>query len=318
MSTDSITSPKRERLLVQDDSAISHLMDTAKFEHMIRIAGAMAGASLIPEHLWCRKKGGEIVEEFSADQVRANCFLIVNQSLRWGFDPFAVMPETYVVGGKLAYQGKLIAAVINARAPLSSRLNYSFTGKEGNDDFTVTISGSFQGESKPREVTLSVGKARTSNEMWKKDPEQKLIYSGVVKWARRHCPEIVLGIITDDDAERMGERQVDGRIVETVPATSRIVEAAATDTASEPESPTNQTQVAEEPVSIYDQLSQLMDRDKMTFAEIVALATASKMTKGETNELHDLPPKAATYMVNNWPGALEWIAKDRKAKGGAA
>jgi hypothetical protein len=54
-------------------------------------------------------------------------------------------------------------------------------------------------------VDLKVKDAATDNQMWSKDPDQKLIYSAVVKWARRHCPEVVLGIITDDDMERMIE-----------------------------------------------------------------------------------------------------------------
>jgi len=180
---------------------LAHLFDTARFDHLYRIAGAMAAASLIPEHLWRNKH-----VEFSPEQVKANCFLIVNQSIRWGMDPFAVMPETYVVGGKLAYQGKLIAAVVNARAGLEGRLKYDFTGRKGTDDFTITVSGLFPGDGEPSTISLSVGEAKTGNDMWRKDPEQKLVYSGAVKWARRYCPEIVLGVVTDDDIERINER----------------------------------------------------------------------------------------------------------------
>ena len=97
----------RKMLVVHDDGPAAYLFDTARFEHLFRIAGAMANATLIPEHLWKSKS-----EEFSIEQVRANCFLIVNQSVRWGMDPFAVMPETYVVAGKLGFQGKLVAGRI--------------------------------------------------------------------------------------------------------------------------------------------------------------------------------------------------------------
>jgi hypothetical protein len=52
---------------------------------------------------------------------------------------------------------------------------------------------------------LSVGQAKTSNKMWTSDPDQKLVYSGATKWARRHCPEIMLGVLTDQDLEVMRE-----------------------------------------------------------------------------------------------------------------
>lgn len=232
--TQTITKPtsKREIRVVEDNSAIANLMDTARFEHMFRIANAMAAASLIPEHLVGKKKGGEITH-FTAEEVRANCFLIVNQSLRWGFDPFAVMPETYVVGGKLGYQGKLIAAVVNSRANLEGRLRYSFTGTKGTPGFTITVTGTFRGDAKPSEVTLSVEQAKTQNDMWTKDPEQKLIYSGAVRWARRHCPEIVLGVYTDDDLDRIAEREAAGRVIESAPKFAPRVQAEQ-ETAPEP------------------------------------------------------------------------------------
>lgn len=198
--------PAREVRVVEDSGALAYLFDTARFEHMFRIASAMAAAALIPEHLRGIRKQGQFTP-FEPEEVKANCFLVVNQSLRWGMDPFAVAPETYVVGGKLAYQGKLVAAVINARAGLQGRLAYSFSGTKGADDFTITVSGTFPGDEKPREITLRVGDAKTENQMWKKDPEQKLVYSGAVKWARRYCPEVVLGVVTDDDIERINESQ---------------------------------------------------------------------------------------------------------------
>src|SRR5690242_1685779 len=107
--------PKREIRVVEDNSTLAHLMDTAKFEHCYRIAEAMSRASLIPRHL----KGG------TPQETAANCFLVVNQALRWHMDPFAVAPETYEVGGKLGYQGKLVAAVINTRAGLADKLTYT-------------------------------------------------------------------------------------------------------------------------------------------------------------------------------------------------
>lgn len=197
MSTELATTQKQVRV-VEDSSGASHLLDTARFEHSQRIATLMARASLIPDHLRTSKAGPLLPET-----IMANCFLIVNQALQWGFDPFAVAPETYVVGGKLSYQGKLIAAVVNERARLKQRLNYSFAGT--GENLTVTVSGTFEGEDEPRTCTLRLGDAKTGNDMWRKDPEQKLIYSGVTKWARRHCPEVILGVLTTDDAEKIAE-----------------------------------------------------------------------------------------------------------------
>lgn len=191
-----IVPPKREIRVVEDDSPLAYIMDTAKFEHCYRIAEAMSRASLIPQHL----KGG------TKEETAANCFLVVNQALRWHMDPFLIAPETYAIQGKLGYQGKLVAAVINTRAGLADKLRYDFSGEKGTDNFTVTVSGRFEGEAEPRTVSVSVGMAKTQNQMWTKDPEQKLVYTGSIRWARRHAPEVIMGVVTDDDLDEVKEQ----------------------------------------------------------------------------------------------------------------
>lgn len=189
-----LPAPKRERLISNDDGQAAHLMDTARFEQAQRVAMALASSAFLPLHL--RDK-----EEPS--RTAANCFRVVNQALLWGMDPFGVADETYAVSGRIGYQGKLVAAVVNSRAGLRGRLSATYEGT--GDGRTVTITGQFKNEETPRDITLSVAQAKTSNTMWTKDPDQKLYYSAVVKWARRHCPEVVLGVLTDDDVDRIAE-----------------------------------------------------------------------------------------------------------------
>lgn len=192
------------------------MLDTARFDHLQRIARSMAMMAFLPAHL-----RGE-----SPEQSTANCFRVVNQALRWGFDPYSVCDETYVVSGKLGYQGKLVAAVINSKAGLAGGLRCIYNQKAGDDRAIVVF-----GSAKPippdafallqkyadtedaaahnellalgiLPIRLSVGQAKTSNKMWTADPQQKLWYSGATKWARRHRPEVLLGVMTDDDLER--------------------------------------------------------------------------------------------------------------------
>ncbi|MEM9369106.1 MAG: recombinase RecT, partial [Planctomycetota bacterium] len=95
------------------------------------------------------------------------------------------------------FDGKLIAAIVNKLANLSGRLSYEFEGE--GDNLAVTVSGTFAGESEPKTVRVTVKEAKTDNQMWKKDPHQKLVYTGATRWARRHCPEVILGIVSDDE-----------------------------------------------------------------------------------------------------------------------
>lgn len=195
----------RQRANVEDDGPLAFMMDSARFEHSQRIAQAMAASVFLPEHLRGRKING-VFEEYQLPTIVANCFRVLNQAMRWKVDPFAVADETFVTGGKLGYQGKLITAIVNTRAGLQGRLRYEFSG-EGSAR-KVKIIGQFKGDPKPVDVDLTVkegiaasDKGKGPNPMWLRDPDQKLVYSGVVKWARRHCPEVIMGVLTEDDIE---------------------------------------------------------------------------------------------------------------------
>jgi len=204
---------------VQTQSRVLAL-DTGMWEQMQRVALAMASATLLPEHLvaqpWWWRKGmspAEIKktrEELGAEEFArsvkqaeqrtvANCFLVVEQAFRWGFSPFAVAPETYGVGGKLAFQGKLVIAVVNELAGLEGRLRYEWSG-EGLDR-TIEIRGRFIGENEDRVSRTVLRSVKTDNKMWVNDPDQKLLYTAATRWARRFCPEVVLGLRTPEDVE---------------------------------------------------------------------------------------------------------------------
>jgi hypothetical protein len=157
------------------------------------LAKMMAGAKLVPEHLQGKP---------------ADCLLVIEQAVRWGMSPFAVAQATSVIGGKLMYEGKLVAAAINASGILSDRLSYEFSG-EGQER-QVKVKGTIRGESAPREATVCFKDVKTGNGMWTKQRDQQLVYSGARVWGRRHVPEVMLGVYTPeefDEAPRNGGSQ---------------------------------------------------------------------------------------------------------------
>jgi len=165
--------------------------------HVEKFAQLLANSAFTPKHLIVPNDPGRTV---------ATCFRVAAQSIRWGMDPFSVADKTYVVGGKLAYEGALIAALINSRAGITGKLEYEFSGS--GDNRTVVVSAQFKTEAKPRTIDLAVHQAKTTKEMWTKDPDQKLVYCGALKWARRHCPELVLGVLTNDDLDIIAEQEI--------------------------------------------------------------------------------------------------------------
>jgi len=183
--TNVTTLPAAPRTVAVDfNDPVAVYLDSQIFGQLQRVANLMSSASLVPVHLRGPQKLGD-------------CFLVAAQAFRWGMDPFAVAQATYVVSGKLGYEGKLIAAIVNASGKLAGSLSYDYSGH--GDDRKVVVSGKLRGEDKAREIDGTVAGWKTNNEQWKKNPDQMLAYRGAREWARRYMPEAVLGIQADEE-----------------------------------------------------------------------------------------------------------------------
>lgn len=122
------------------------------------------------------------------------CAAVCMQAMRWGLDPYAVANKSYEVNDQLGYESQLIAAVINMRAPIVGRLKVRFDGT--GDARTCTAYATFIGDTEPTEVTSPpFGRITPKNSpLWKTDPDQQLSYYTKRLWARRECPEVMLGV----------------------------------------------------------------------------------------------------------------------------
>ena len=127
------------------------------------------------------------------------CMAITVQASEWGFSPFSVARMAYVVNDQIAYMSQLIHSVVEKRANLKQRLRATYSG-EGLDR-QITISGHFVGEVDPLEYTSpKIRDIKVKNSpLWTSDPDQQLFYFGSRAWARRYCPDVLLGVYAEDE-----------------------------------------------------------------------------------------------------------------------
>lgn len=127
------------------------------------------------------------------------CLAIAMQAMQWGMNPFAVSQKAYSTGDTIGYEGQLVIAVINAHAPIVARLKPAYEG-EGLKRKCV-VSATIKGESEPAVyVSPEVGQITVKNSpLWKSDPDQQLFYYSARMWARRYCPEVVMGVYDIDE-----------------------------------------------------------------------------------------------------------------------
>lgn len=189
-------------LVATSTTAMIH--DEAMLAKMLGFAELMATSRItIPKHL----QGSP-----------GDCLAITMQAMQWGMNPFAVAQKTHVVNGMLGYEAQLVAAVINTRAPIVGRLDYEWfgdwskvNGKTCTDDSVgVFVFATFRGEDQPRRLRMSmaqVGNVRNSPN-WVNDPRQQAAYLATKKFARLHCPDVILGVYTDDELVDVTPRDV--------------------------------------------------------------------------------------------------------------
>ncbi|MEN3753794.1 RecT family recombinase [Mangrovibacter sp. SLW1] len=178
------------------------------------------GAATVPRHL----QGNP-----------ADCMAVAMQAAQWQMNPFAVAQKTHLINGVLGYEAQLVNAVISRSGVLASRFDYDWYGpweniigkfdirknKEGKEYRTpgwsmadeqgigVIITAKIKGEDEPRKLDLLLAQARVRNStLWADDPRQQLAYLAVKRWARLHCPDVILGVYTPDELEDRQERVI--------------------------------------------------------------------------------------------------------------
>lgn len=164
------------------------------------------GAKIAPQNLAEVVKFAEVMcraDIALPKHLRGNagaCMAVALQALDWQMNPFAVASKSYQVNGAIAYEAQLIAAVVNTRSGIKGRLKYRYDGT--GSDMTCTVTGVIDGD-ELEYTTPAIGSITTKNSpLWKSDPQQQLGYFAARSWARRHCPEVILGVYDREEAEQ--------------------------------------------------------------------------------------------------------------------
>lgn len=199
--------------------------------NQVRITGG-AGSKITPQSL------GEVVR-FSEVMSRADialpahlrgnpgaCMAVAMQALEWGMSPFAVASKSYSVNGQIAYEAQLIVAVVNTRSGIEGRLKYRF---EGEGERRVCIAyGTVDGEELDVK-SPKFGDIKPKNSpLWKTDPDQQHCYYTGRAWARRHVPEVLLGIYDREELLSAEGPEHARDVTPNVPLTQRLANASPT------------------------------------------------------------------------------------------
>jgi hypothetical protein len=183
-----------QKIIVQDNSEFSALLDTGKFEQLWRIATIFSNSQLVPAHFQGKKE---------------NCFLGLQMAFRLGVDPMMLLQNTYIVGGRPGMESKMIIALINSSGLFEDPLEYEIEGDDpSKPDYRVRAYATRKGTGKVCKgpwIDWKMVKAENwdskSGSKWKSIPSQMFCYRAASFFSRLYCPERLLGMQTLDELQ---------------------------------------------------------------------------------------------------------------------
>jgi RecT family len=127
------------------------------------------------------------------------CWAVIVQAIEWKMSPLSVARMSFEVKGVVSYMSQLVHAVIEARAPIKTRLICEYIG-EGPTRQCI-VKGTFIGEDIERVYTSpKFADINPKNSpLWVNDPDQQLWYFASRAWARRFAPDVLMGIYSKDE-----------------------------------------------------------------------------------------------------------------------
>lgn len=171
-------------------SGESWMEDSAKLEHLWRIAGRLSASELVPKHFQGKPE---------------NTFVALMAISNLGIDPFMGLQKMFVVGGKLGMEAQLVIALANQRGPYPSGIQYEVSGK--GEDLAVTAIGVRRdGQRDTCTVTYRMAKDMgwiKNHATWTSAPLHRLKLRAAAWLIREHCPEVTCGLDTREELEDM-------------------------------------------------------------------------------------------------------------------
>lgn len=172
-------------------SGVPTWMNPENLAQALELARMFADSGLVPTHLQDNPGG---------------ILLIMDQAQRWGMSPLAVLQGSSVVHGKLCYEGKLVHAALLAAGVIKEPLRFDYSGKEKSEAREVTISGilASTGQLRDHKGTVTDWKTTGKGSPWMPGNYDKMLaYRGTREWARMHAPTVMVGVMTQDEAEEI-------------------------------------------------------------------------------------------------------------------
>lgn len=174
------------------DVIIGTIFDSGNtFNHIQRVAKVFALSSLVPAQY---------------KNNLPNCIIAIHMARRMRIDEFMFLQRSYVVQGRCGIEGQIAIALINKRAPITDYLHFDYEGSGESMKCTAWVTHKKGGK---LEYSMTIKDAKDwgwyskSGSSWPKMPDQMLAYRTAMFLARRHFPDVIMGLDLVDELSEM-------------------------------------------------------------------------------------------------------------------
>lgn len=167
-----------------------NMMDSKQLNAVYKNASVLAGSQLLPQ-----RYQGKV----------ADVMLLMDMCSRMGVSLFALAKGTYPVHGEISVTGQFCIQLINGSGKFTP-LDFVFVGEEGTDDFGCYAIATRKANGtvcKSTVITIGMAKAEgwIRNSKWKTMTTQMMMYRAASFFMRVYCPELTLGMYTQEELE---------------------------------------------------------------------------------------------------------------------
>lgn len=142
-----------------------------------------------------------------------NCYIALDMANRMGVPVMMVMQNLYVVQGRPSWSGTAIASMVQNSGKFDD-VELIYTGQEGTDSWGAYVTAKSKKSGKTlKGATVTIGTAKAegwyakSGSKWKTMPELMLCYRAYAWFARQHCPDLMMGLQSNDEIEDVTTRR---------------------------------------------------------------------------------------------------------------
>lgn len=183
-------------LQIQNNPSQISVFDNAEsFNHAQRMSTALAASTMVPT---------------SYQNNIPNCLVALEMSGRVGMSPLMVMQNMNVIHGKPSWGSSFIIALINSCGRFLDPLQFKMSqDKQSCRAFTKRQDGTLiEGPECSMKMASDEGWLNKSGSKWKTMPELMLQYRSAAFFGRLHCPDVLMGMHSQDEVVDAGKTEV--------------------------------------------------------------------------------------------------------------